>query len=91
MIESILIATGFFLLGVLLFPAIMFLRASRDKRWDDSNILNMYRVIAHLTVRPGDFGKMFYEDGRRPFWYINQDEFSEVVKTSHQQKEEDNK
>lgn len=90
MIETILIAVGCFLLGVLLFPALMFLRASRDGSWDDSNILNMYRVVAHLTVRPGDFGKMFYEDGRRPFWYINKDEFSEVVKTSHQQKEEHN-
>jgi hypothetical protein len=90
MTESILIATGFFLLGVLLFPLLMFLRARRDGSWDDSNMLNMYRVVAHLTVRPGDFGKMFYEDGRRPFWYINKDEFSEVVKSSHQQKDKNN-
>jgi len=89
MLESILIAIGFFLLGILLFPMLMFLRARRDGSWDDSNMLNMYRVIAHLTVRPGDFGKMFYEDGRRPFWYINEDEFSEVVDSSHQQKEQE--
>lgn len=87
MIETILIAVGSFLLGAFLLPALIFLRARRDGSWDDSNIFNMYRVVAHLTVRPGDFGKMFYEDGRRPFWYINDDEFSDVVKTSHKQKE----
>jgi hypothetical protein len=27
-----------------------------------------------------DFGKMQYPDGTFPFWYINLDEFSEVVK-----------
>jgi hypothetical protein len=79
-------AFGSFLFGALMLPALLFLRARRDGSWDDSNIFNMYRVVAHLTTRPGDFGKMFYEDGRRPFWYINEDEFSEVVKTSHQQK-----
>lgn len=87
MIETILIAVGAFLLGAFFLPALLFLRARRDGSWDDSNLFNMYRVVAHLTTRPGDFGKMFYEDGRRPFWYINQDEFSDVVKTSHQQKE----
>lgn len=87
MIELLLVAGLSFLLGIFLFPALMFLRARRDGSWDDSNIINIYRVIAHLMVRPGDFGRMQYEDGRRPFWYINRDEFSEIVKTSHQIKE----
>lgn len=81
--EAVLLSIGFFLLGVLLFPVLVFMRARRDENWDDSNILNIYRVIAHLVVRPGDFGRMFYEDGRRPFWYINKDEFSQVVKSNH--------
>lgn len=80
---------GLFLLGAFMLPALLFLRARRDGSWDDSNIFNIYRVVSHLTTRPGDFGKMMYEDGRRPFWYINKDEFSDIVKTSHQQKQED--
>lgn len=65
-----------------LFPLILFLRARRSDRWDDSNLFNIYRVIAHLAIRPEDFGSMQYEDGTRPFWYINKDEFSQVVKTA---------
>jgi len=69
------------IIGVLIFPLIMFLRARRSREWDDSNMLNMYRVIAHLSTRPSDFGLMQYPDGTKPFWYINKDELSEVVKT----------
>lgn len=79
MVEAIL---GF-LLGVIMLPALIWLRAKRNEEWDDSNIFNIYRVIAHLMTRPGDFGKMYYMDGKRPFWYISEDEISEVVNTDH--------
>lgn len=68
-----------FILGILCCPLIIFMRARRNSAWDDSNMTNIYRVISHLAVSPGDFGKMQYPDGKRPFWYINCDEFSEVV------------
>lgn len=70
-----------FLLGVLLTPALLFLRARRDDSWDDSNITNMYRVIAHLATHPSDFGKMQYSDGQEPFWYINKDEITDIVES----------
>lgn len=79
MISSILIAVSFFILGVLLFPALLFLRARRSNRWDDSNIFNIYRVIAYLAVHPNKFGELRDKDGKRPFWYISKDEFSAVV------------
>lgn len=70
-----------FILGVILAPALLFIRARRDDSWDNSNVTNIYRVIAHLASHPSDFGKMQYKDGTEPFWYINKDEFSEVVET----------
>jgi len=42
---------------------------------------NMLRLVAHMVTHPSDFGRMRFEDGKRPFWYINKDEFSEVVDT----------
>lgn len=71
-----------FILGAVAMPALLFLRARRDSAWDDSNLFNIYRVIAHLGAHPSDFGKFVYKDtGKKPFKYINEDEFSEVVKT----------
>ncbi len=70
-----------FLLGVILTPLVLFLRARKDDSWDTSNVTNMYRLVAHITSHPSDFGKMQFEDGTKPFWYINKDEFSEVVET----------
>lgn len=69
------------ILGILLAPLVIFIRARRDSAWDDSNMMNIYRIVAHLATHPSDFGKMQYEDGKRPFWYINKDEFGEVVDT----------
>ena len=77
----ILIAISFFILGVIAFPFLLFIRARRDSAWDDSNMANMIRLISHIAAHPSDFGKMMYADGKRPFWYINKDEFSEVVDT----------
>jgi len=76
-----LLALSMFLLGMLSFPLILFLRARKDSHWDDSNMTNIIRLVAHIATHPGDFGKMQYEDGTKPFWYLNKDEFSEVVKT----------
>ncbi len=69
------------LIGVILSPVILFLRARRDPAWDDSNVFNMYRLVGHIVAHPSDFGKLRFEDGSNPFWYINKDEYSEVVKT----------
>ena len=84
--SSILIALLSFLLGVLLTPMIIFLRARKDKAWDDSNMTNIYRVVAHLATHPSDFGKMWYHGGdglatKKPFWYINRDELSDIVQS----------
>ena len=77
-----LIAISFFILGVISCPLLIFIRARRDGNWDDSNMFNIYRVVAHLATHPSDFGLMvFVLSDDRPFWYINKDEFKEVVKT----------
>ena len=79
MIFEILGGLALFLLGALCLPLLLFLRARRDDSWDDSNITNIYRLIAHIAAHPSDFGKMQYPDGKRPFWYINKDELSDIV------------
>ena len=84
--EYIIIAFVSFLLGVLLSPIIVFLRARKDDAWDDSNMANMIRLFAHLATHPSDFGRMQYEDGTKPFWYINKDEFADVVKSRPKEK-----
>lgn len=71
--------TGVFV-GFLLIPIIVFLRARRSG-WDDSNMTNILRVLAHLATHPRDFTEMYYKDGKKPFWYLDKDEFSEVVET----------
>ena len=78
---AILEAIAFWIIGVFSFPLLVFLRARRDSNWDDSNITNMLRLLSHIITHPSDFGKMQYKDGRRPFWYISKDEFSQVVRT----------
>ena len=70
-----------FVLGILFCPIVIFLRARNDDAWDDSNITNIIRLVAHIATHPSDFGKMRFEDGTFPFWYINKDELSEVVKS----------
>lgn len=66
------------ILGVILLPLIIYFRASHSG-WDDSNIFNVFRVIAHLALHPKDFTLMQYPDGKKPFWYLTKDEFSEIV------------
>jgi hypothetical protein len=67
------------IIGILLVPFIIYLRARRCNEWDDSNIFNVFRVLCHLALHPGDFAKMQYDDGKKPFWYLDKDEFSDVV------------
>jgi hypothetical protein len=66
------------IIGALLIPLIIYFRA-KHSGWDDSNIFNVFRVICHLALHPEDFIRMQYEDGKKPFWYLTKDEFSEVV------------
>lgn len=75
----ILIAIAFFVLGVFSFPFLLFLRARRDDHWDDSNMANMIRLVSHIATHPSDFAKMQYEDGKKPFWYLDKDEFADIV------------
>lgn len=75
-----------FLLGLLAFIAYGAYRAVGSDGWDDSNILNWLRLLSHVVMHPEDFAKMWYVDEngvrtRRPFDYIDKDEFSEVVKS----------
>jgi len=78
----LILLTAGFLLGLFCFPLLIFIRARRDAAWDDSNLLNIYRVISHIGAHPSDFSKMRYiGSGKNPFKYISGDEFSDVVKT----------
>jgi hypothetical protein len=79
MIETIIVGILSFILGILLFPLMLFIRARRNSEWDDSNIFNMYRVVAYLAIHPDKFGRLQDEEGNYPFWYINKDEFSDIV------------
>jgi len=77
----IIVALLAFILGLLCCPLVIFLRARKCDQWDKSNMFNIYRVVAHLATHPDDFGKMYYDNGEKPFWYIDDDEFTDVVRT----------
>lgn len=77
----LIVALLAFLLGLLCCPLVIFLRARKCDQWDKSNMFNIYRVVAHLAAHPDDFGKMYYDNGEKPFWYIDDDEFTDVVRT----------
>ena len=89
--ESILIALLSFILGVLLAPAVLFLRVRRADNVDNSNLTNIYRVFAYIATHPGNLAKMvILKEGFRlsksgfafkPFWYMGSDEFKDVVET----------
>ena len=74
------VLTGLFI-GLFLIPIIIFLRARRVGGWDNSNMTNILRLLAHLATHPDDFLKFEYPNGKKPFWYLNKDEFGEVVET----------
>ena len=84
--ESILIFFGGIVTGILLLIGYGAKRALSDSEWDDSNVTNFLRLLTHVFLHPGDFGKMWYVDGtgqayKMPFHYISKDELSEVVST----------
>lgn len=74
-------------IGILLVPFIIYLRG-RNSGWDDSNIFNTFRVLCHLALHPADFILMQYPDGKKPFWYLTEDELSEVVNSRPNEKED---
>lgn len=76
------------ILGVLLCPIVIFLRARKCDQWDSSNMTNILRVFSHLATHPDDFAKMQYPDGKKPFWYLSGDEFTDIVKTRPNKKDE---
>ena len=77
----LIVALLAFIIGLLCCPLVIFLRARKCDQWDKSNMFNIYRVVAHLATHPDDFGKMYYDNGEKPFWYIDDDEFNDVVRT----------
>ena len=95
MIANILIAVGFFFLGVFSLLGYIIWRMMRNDGWDDSNITNALRLLSHVTLHAEDFAKMYYLEKdeaaayrgthgsypKRPFWYVDKDELSEVVET----------
>jgi len=77
------------LLGIFLFVGYGAYRAVNSKGWDDSNVFNWLRLLAHCFMHPEDFARMYYitRDGEikgRPFHYIDKDELSELVKTRYE-------
>ena len=74
------------ILGIILVPLVIYFRAIHTG-WDDSNFFNVLRVLCHLAMHPNDFTKMQYEDGKKPFWYLVKDEFSEVVNSRPNEEE----
>ena len=67
------------IVGILLVPTLIYLRG-RNSGWDDSNIFGIFHVLCHLALHPDDFTKMQYPDGKKPFWYLTKDEFSDILK-----------
>jgi len=86
--------------GVLAALGYMVWRMLRSEGWDTSNMTNALRLISHTVLHAEDFTKMYYLDKdaldiltesgvtpRKPFWYIDKDELSEVVETRPDYKE----
>jgi len=74
------------LVGVVLLLGFILYRMMSNEGWDDSNITNAIRLLAHVTLHAEDFGKMWYITKhevpyKRPFYYVSKDELSEVVDT----------
>ena len=74
------------ILGVLLCPIMIFLRARKCEGWDNSNMTNIIRVFAHLGAHPDDFAKMQYPDGTKPLRYVHKHEFTVMANTTHKKK-----
>jgi len=77
--NSLIILMAGIVIGVFIFPLILFLRARRSDHWDNSNMMNIYRVLAYLATHPDKFGEMYFKDGKKSFPYIGMDEFKDIV------------
>ena len=96
-ITILIIIAGSFLAGALTLYAIMVKRIwDNSPHNDDSNATNPVRALNHFVLHPIDYRKMFYLPDHyliritealpdlvlhRPLWYMDKDEYSEVVKT----------
>lgn len=91
----VVIVTSFFA-GVLSLYGLMVYKIWKNDDADDSNVTNPVRVLNHLILHKFDFLKMVYLTDeqmaaikkafpdwllKRPFWYWDKDEYSQVVKT----------
>lgn len=90
-------ASAFLLGALVLYGVMVKKIWSNDDAGDDSNITNPVRVLNHVILHGRDFGHVYYLSpeevtrveqelgipmgGRRPFWYHDKDEYSEIVKT----------
>ena len=85
-----------FTAGMFSLLSYMLYRLMSNRGWDKSNITNALRVLSHVVLHPTDFARLYYMTPmqveevlrqnpgwtlRRPFWYVTEDEFSEVVKS----------
>ncbi len=75
---------SFFWFGGIVFwlGCFIFMRSGADT----SNLLNFFRVFAHLCKHSGELIRAYYVSiegvvGKAVFPYVKSDEFSEVVKT----------
>jgi len=97
MIEAILDAIAYGLLGIIVFIGFAAYRALKSGPWDTSNVANWFRVFIHLALHSEDFFYMYYVtddcDGtvprraRKVFWYLDKDETTDVVGTRPTQAE----
>jgi hypothetical protein len=91
---SVVLGVFLFFGGALSLLGYMVIRMLRSDKWDDSNMLNALRVISHIVAHPHDCADMYYlsddeyealasmgYEPRKPFHYINKDEFSELMKS----------
>ena len=73
----------FFGMQVLL--AYMVIRMLRSDGWDKSNVTNALRVLSHIVAHPEDCARFWYVVDAtafsRPFWYIDADEFADIVQS----------
>ncbi len=92
---ALLMWIGGFIIGVFTLLGYMIWRLMRNM--DKSNINNALRLLSHVVLHPMDFAKMYYLTDeqamralgmtigapplRRPFWYVQLDEFEGVVKS----------
>lgn len=90
-----LVILGFILFVAGFIGCVMYIVARMMKTiGDDSNMNNPLRLLSQATIHPEDFGRMYYlthaqmkllqsngHEPDRPGWYVDGDEFADVVKS----------